>query len=142
MVDRFVDDIDVAGDGAIITQSVDRALYQNVARFAMRLVVDAASSLRISIFGLTFAVHAESNAANLAARQHRSALDVSALEVACEPLVQQLLGDEDVNIAMIPDAAEEKIYRTVLKLVANVLAAAVDAAEIEVCGVKIDPDLQ
>lgn len=142
MVDRLVDDIDVAGDGAIITQSVDRALYQNVARFALRLVVDAASSLRISVFGLTFTVRAETNAASLAERQHRASLDVSALEAACEPLVRQMLADDDVNIAMVPDATEEKIYRTVLKLVANVLAAAVDAAEVEVCGIKVDPDLE
>jgi len=142
MIDRLVDQVMVpSGDGAIISESVDRALYQNVIRFALRLGVDMASSLQASLFGLRIRLVIEADPVNAALPQSRAALDLEAFEQACDPLIDELLADEEINIAMLPDHTERRLYKHVLRLVANLGAAALDSSEFDIFGVYVDPDL-
>lgn len=144
MVDSIVDEVILpAGEGmSIISTTVDRELYRNITRFASRLLIDMASTLRITVFGLPFSLSVmPTQDAITNVSRGRLALDVASFERTCEPLIQDLLADEQINIAMIPDAVEERLYRTMMRLIANVLAAAVDACEVEAAGVRIKPEV-
>eukprot|EP00440_Ansanella_granifera_P039880 gb/GFBE01043255.1/.p1 GENE.gb/GFBE01043255.1/~~gb/GFBE01043255.1/.p1 ORF type:complete len:351 (+),score=78.31 gb/GFBE01043255.1/:1-1053(+) len=143
MIDGIIKQVMVdSGDSTIVSKSVDQLLYQNAIRFALRLVVDMASSLRISTFGLKFSIKVELDAANSLKTEYRSPMDVAALEKVCEPMVEELLADDEVNISMLPDHLEKQLYMNVFRLLANVAAAAVDSSEIDLFGIRIDPDVK
>jgi len=69
-----------SSNSAIISKSVDRLLYQNAIRFALRLVVDMASSFRLSTFGLKFSLDVKIDPGNMLKEgiDTRSPMDVAA----------------------------------------------------------------
>lgn len=129
------------GEEAIISKSVDRELYRNVIQFALRLVLDIVDSLRISTFGLKISIKVEPHPENALKPQMRSAMDLEAFEKACEPLIQELLADEDINIAFVADHLELRLYQNVMRIIANLMATAVDMSDIELFGIRLDPDV-
>jgi len=128
-------------DSTIISKSVDELVYQNTIRFAIRLVIDMACSLQLTTFGLKFSVIVEPDDKSSLKHDTRTPMDVVALEKACEPIIRELLADEDINIAILPDQLEEQLYKNVMRLLANVAAAAADNSEIDLFGIRIVPDV-
>lgn len=105
------------------------------------MVLDIVDSLRISTFGLKISIKVEPHPENALKPQMRSAMDLEAFEKACEPLIQELLADEDINIAFVADHLELRLYQNVMRIIANLMATAVDMSDIELFGIRLDPDV-
>lgn len=60
---------------------------------------------------------------------------------AIEEFVDQLLKDEDINIGLLPDSIEKKIYSNVLKLIVSILDKLLDSCEIRLLNHKITFDI-
>jgi len=142
VVDRLVDQISIPKDTVpIISDRVDRVMYENVVRFALRLMIDMVSSMRVSCFGMHVRFSVAADPENAAQTHRRSALDSAAFEAACQPLIDELLKDDQINFAYVPDALEKQLYGNILLIVANLMAGIVDSADIDIFGIHVSPDL-
>merc|ERR1712032_172680 len=142
VVEQLVDQILVPKDMVpIISERVDRIMYGNVVRFALRLMVDMVSSMRVSCFGMHIRFSVTADPANAAQSHKRSALDSEAFEAAYQPLIDELLKDDQINFAYVPDGLEKQLYGNILHVVANIMAAIVDSSDIDMFGIHVSPDL-
>jgi len=60
---------------------------------------------------------------------------------AIEQFVQQLLKDEDINIGLLPDCIEQKIYTNVIKLIVSILDKLLASCQVSLLNHKITFDI-
>jgi len=143
MIESLVEQVMVdTGKNAILNDYLDRLLYQNIIQFAMRLIIDIVASMKISTFGLNFTINVEADPEAAAEANERTGdINVEEFEEYCEPLIQNLLNDPNINIAMIPDNVEMSLYKNVARLIFNIAVAGLELTTVDVAGIRVEPDL-
>ena len=118
-----------SGGEAGAAGAVERALHDNVAAIVVNLLADAASTFRLDCFGHSLRVDVAPNDAldaldldelrrRRAARESRPRLFGDAHVRA---LVDEILADDTINLAYVPDIVEEQFYRRVFTFYSVVL---------------------
>ncbi|CAE7805575.1 unnamed protein product [Symbiodinium sp. CCMP2456] len=126
------------GDTAIINPATDKIVYKNAVKFALRLVLDMVSSVRLSACGLRIRldVSADPKTARKALKQGH--LDLAPFEKSCEPLIEDLLSQRTLPV---PGGLQKALYKNLLRTLAFCAAATVKSSELDIFGICVDPKL-
>ena len=126
------------GDKAIFNPATDRIIYKNSVKFALRLVIDMVSSVRLSACGLRIRldVSADPKTARKSLKQGR--LDLTTFEKTCAPLIKDLMAQRSLPL---PGGLQEALYKNLLRTLAFCAAAAVESSQLDIFGISVDPKL-
>ena len=126
------------GDTAIINPATDKIVYKNAVKFALRLVLDMVSSVRLSACGLRIRldVSADPKTAKKALKQGH--LNLAPFEKSCEPLIEDLMSQRSLPV---PGGLQKALYKNLLRVLAFCAAATVKSSELDIFGICVDPRL-
>eukprot|EP00947_MAST-08B_sp_MAST-8B-sp1_P000407 g407.t1 len=99
------------GSRPVVSEYVDRVMYTNTVRFALRLASDVLMSVHITVFGLEIKMDVQRRdelvCADTAATDAAAGWDEAELAAAFGPIVDDLLRDESINLSFVPDDLEK-----------------------------------
>ena len=85
-------------DRPVLNPQTDQIIYKNAVKFALRLVIDMISSVRLAGCGLKITVNIEADPVTARKRLRASSLNLAPFEKSCEPLVEELRAQRNVPL--------------------------------------------
>ena len=107
-------------------------------KFALRLVIDMVSSVRLSACGVRVRLNVSADPKSARKSLKKGRLDLTPFEKTCEPLINDLMAQRSLPL---PRGLQESLYRNLLRVLAFCAAAAVESSELDVFGITVDPRL-
>mmetsp|Transcript_27575 Transcript_27575/g.88484 ORF Transcript_27575/g.88484 Transcript_27575/m.88484 type:complete len:145 (+) Transcript_27575:552-986(+) len=130
----------------VLDKVLDRVLYANVVRFALRLLSDMLLSTSVRLLGLTLRLSVEGSLDESAVRSPEgdppAAWDEDEVEKTFGPLVDELLRDDRINLRLVADGLERSTYLGVVRALLGVGAAVAGQARVDAFGLAVSASLR
>jgi len=132
----------------VLDKVLDRVLYANVVRFALRLLSDMLLSTSVRLLGLTLRLSVEGSLDESAVRspagEPPAAWDEDEVEKTFGPLVDELLRDDRINLRLVADGLERSTYLgvEVVRALLGVGAAVAGQARVDAFGLAVSASLR
>jgi len=138
---------DHAEEPDIMSQEVQRQMYENIVSLVFRLVFDLIDSYQLRVLGHAVTLNIEVDDDIAAAPGWEIDLDSGIFgrfdlehkQEFAKAFVEDLLMDESINIAALPDVLERQLYMRVVMLQFDLLETACNHMRMHMAGIAIRP---